>query len=448
MAPDESFVTSTRAVAPLIGFILLFGLFTVAFAGYQASSVPQQNAETEFQHYETVQNDLIVVRNAIIRAGDQDQAQFESVQLGTAYRERILALNPPDPAGTLRTSDPYEITVERDDTPVAASPISTRFLEYRNGYNELEIGSIYYENTVVYLDEGDDGGIAIIEEQDLVVDGTVRVSALQNAYQRSAVGRVSVELYPVEEADGFTEVPEGATVEIDLPTRLNGPEYWDDALGEFSGYEADPGVTPETNIPEVGIDENEYAEGIHRLNIEVEIDKLRFNTVGIDDAPESADTAKSIPSGETRRSSGFPLEYGSLERGDGGTLTFTATNVAEDPVTVTDFSADATAIRNNVRINNGDSREVSIEPDSGSMGELNQDGPGKGDNDRVNADGQVYPLDQKASINPGSDVTIDIRGWDAEFDLERVETEADADVIITLEYDSFDSQSFYFQDTS
>lgn len=295
MAPDESFTTSTRAVAPLIGFILLFGLFTVAFAGYQATSVPQQNAETEFQHYEAVQNDLIVVRNSILRAGDQDQAQFESVRLGTAYRERILALNPPNPAGTLRTSDAYDITI--DEVGGGGNRVvPTRFLAYRNGYNELDTGPIYYENSVVYLDERDDGGgVAVIQDQDLVVDGTVRVSALQNEYQRSAVGRVSVELYPVEGADDFSGFSEGATVAIDLPTRLNGPEYWDDELGDFGGYEPDP----DDENPGEGIDEDAYGDGIHRLNIEVDLDKLRFNTVGIDEAPEGTNTAKNVVSSDS-----------------------------------------------------------------------------------------------------------------------------------------------------
>ena len=51
-------------------------------------------------------------------------------------------------------------------------------------------------------------------------------------------------------------------------------------------------------------------------------------------------------------------------------------------------------------------------------------------------------------INTGSGVTIDIRGWSDDFDLECVDSEAEADVIVTLGYESFDAQSFYFRDTS
>ena len=159
MLLPDGFADDTRAVAPLIGFILLFGLFVVAFSGHQASAVPQQNAETELQHYQNVQNDLTVVRNAISRAGQQNQRQFESVRLGTTYRERVLALNPPSPAGDLRTSDEYDIRIQRGDGAQVIDPVSTRFLEYRNQYHELDIDAIRYEHSVLYLTDA--GGCRI-----------------------------------------------------------------------------------------------------------------------------------------------------------------------------------------------------------------------------------------------------------------------------------------------
>ena len=257
------FAEDDRAVAPIIGVVLLLGIFFIGFAGYQAEYVPQQNAETEFQHYESVQDDMIVLRNSVLRAGDTNMSQVESVQLGTRYRERVLALNPPAPRGTLRTSDSHNIIFQNKDINV-----STRFLEYRNGYNKLNIGPVYYENSVIYLDERDtNGNIVIIEDQDLVTDkGLVRVAALQNEYQRSAIGRASVRLEP----GGAEELSDFDRVNISIPTRLNGSEYWDDEIGDFSGYE---GVS-------------ESGGGINRLHINVNVSNLRFTTVGINEPPE------------------------------------------------------------------------------------------------------------------------------------------------------------------
>jgi len=252
-----------RAVAPIIGVILLFGIFFIGFAGYQAEYVPQQNAETEFQHYQDVQNDLTVVRNAISRAGQQNQNQFESVQLGTNYPQRILALNPPDPTGTLRTKGPYNIII---DNGTESEEIKTRFIEYQNGYNELNIEPIYYENSVLYLDSEQR---VFFEDQNLVQDNgdTVVITALQREFSRSAVGRITVELYPT---DSDNPLPAGDEFEITLPTQL--PEtYWRDQL---------QGERPISNFGYDG------TEDPNQVSFNVSSEDLEFNTVGIDNAPD------------------------------------------------------------------------------------------------------------------------------------------------------------------
>lgn len=280
------FTEDDRAVAPIIGFILLFGILSIAFAGYQAERVPQQNAETEFQHYQDVQNDLIVVRNAISRAGQQNQSQFESVRLGTNYRERILALNPPDPTGTLRTSDSYPITIEEGEigeeerTPIAASPIPTRFLTYQNGYNELEVAPIQYDNSVLYLSDPDGDEAVVFEEQNLVRDnGDVVLTALQNPFDRSATGRVTIELYPTASAPAT--LPDG-TLTITIPTKLSA-DYWTDALAQTTLDEANYNVLNETEV-------YSEAEDVRGLELQVTADDLVFNTVGISSAPEGSNS--------------------------------------------------------------------------------------------------------------------------------------------------------------
>jgi len=271
--PDAAFLTDQRAVAPIIGFVLLFGIAILAFSGYQATQVPQQNAETEFQHYQDVQDDLIVVRNAISRAGQQGQSQFESVRLGTRYRERIFALNPPDPAGTLRTEGPYEITLAN---ATETKTVKTRFLEYQNGYNELDIEPIYYENSVLYLDtEG--GDRVFFEDQNLVRENgnTVVITALQREFSKSATGRVTLELYPTDAGD---PLPTGE-VDVTLPTRL--PEsYWSDQVAD-----ADP-------ISNFGY--NDRPDDINQIEFMVDASKLEFNTIGIDNEPDQTGTVSDI----------------------------------------------------------------------------------------------------------------------------------------------------------
>ena len=266
----QTFLRDDRAVAPVVGFVLLFGIGVIAFSGYQAVQVPQQNAETEFQHYENVQNDLIVIRNAISRAGQQNQSQFESVRLGTQYRERALALNPPDPAGTLRTSENYTITL---DNGTIERNVTTRFLEYQNGYNELEIEPIYYENSVLYLDS-ESGQRVFFEDQNLVRDNgsTVVITALQREFSQSATGRVTLELYPT---DGGKSLPDGE-VNVTLPTRL--PEgYW---RGELDDGDA------EKNDTVRNFSYNSRVDDVNQVLFNVTSEKLEFNTVGINNEPD------------------------------------------------------------------------------------------------------------------------------------------------------------------
>lgn len=429
------FAEDTRAVAPVIGFILLFGIGVLAFSGYQAVQVPQQNAETEFQHQENVRNDLTVVRNAISRAGQQNQSQFESVRLGTMYRERIFALNPPDPAGTLRTSQSHTITLDNGTESVE---VETRFLEYRDGYNELTIGRIYYENSVLYLD-AENGQRVILEDQNLVQENgnTTVITALQRDFSRSATGRVTVELYPT---DGSEPIPTG-NVNVTLPTNLT-EGYWraqledEDPISNFS-YN------------------NTGAGDVNQVLFNVSFNDLKFNTVGINDEP--AGNVSNVGGDRERDNTGsnpLPLDYRELEAGTEGEVAFRAINVAGESIAVTGFSVDATSFNKNAILDNGNSNEVDVVPDSGVSGSANRMDDGKGS--RYDADGTAYSLDDIALIDKQSSVEISTRfikkGNNIEFDLEKRETRGDADVTVTVEYDKVyngvTEQEFYFEDVS
>ncbi|RLM57008.1 hypothetical protein DVK02_04195 [Halobellus sp. Atlit-31R] len=245
---------------------------------YQAQFVPQENREIEYRHFQEAQSDMVEVRSSITTAGQADVSQYPTVELGTNYPARTVAVNPAAPAGTLRTSDAYAIQVT-NETGAAPTNVSTRFLEYRNGYNRMDIGPIWYEHSVLYLDERADGGnIAVYEDQNIVQENTsTRLTALQNEIHQTSTGRVTVELYPTENASINSSSWSG-NVTLTIPTRLNDTEYWSDELGDFEGYN--------------GVEENAVADGVHYLNLTVGAESLRFNTVGIEAAPREAGTVR------------------------------------------------------------------------------------------------------------------------------------------------------------
>jgi hypothetical protein len=264
-----SVIDDNRAVSTVIGVVILFGFLILALSLYQVEIVPQQNAETEFQHSGEVRNDLVELRAGILQAGSIDQPQYQTVELGTTYSTRVFTINPPAPAGTIRTSDPYPITIAYESNETVIETIPTRFIEYRPGYNELDRSPTWYDASVLYLDAREEGGgIAVIEDQTLVDGGEVQITALQNEFRQSGTGRVTLELRPAESVTG--EIPEGNLI-VTVPTRLSDDEYWggtDIPNNEYS-------ITDDTND-----------DGVYNLTLETTTSNLTVDTVGVQEAPE------------------------------------------------------------------------------------------------------------------------------------------------------------------
>ncbi|EMA66547.1 hypothetical protein C461_10918 [Halorubrum aidingense JCM 13560] len=258
----------------MIGTVILFGFLILALSLYQVQVVPQENAQVEFQHFEEVQNDLVEVRNAVSSAGQSERPQFVDVRLGTNYQTRLFAINPPAPAGTLQTSRPYNITIT--DESGETENVSTRFVRYRPGYNELQVGSIWYDNSALYLDERESGSRAvIIEDQNLVTDNdTLRITALQNEFQASGTRRVALELYPADDAATLSQLDGELTVSI--PTRLGADDgYWNESIENGS-------------VTYLGVDDDGYpsSDDVSALRLRVDSpDNITVNSVGVQSEP-------------------------------------------------------------------------------------------------------------------------------------------------------------------
>lgn len=290
------FQSDRRSQSTVIGVVVLFGFFILALSLYQAQVVPQQNAETEFDHFQEAKNEFTVLRTAISRAGQTDVAQYENFKLGTNYRQRLFTLNPPAPAGQLQTTQPYNLTID-------GRVIQTRFLEYEDGYHELRVGSIWYDNSVVYLEGRTDAERVIIEDQNLVTDdGQLRVTALQNSIETSGVRRVPVEVYPVENPT-LTDSDFTGELSVRIPTRLNG-SYWDDEI---------PSTLWTSTSSAVDVSAYPDDDDVYALALTVNSADLKFNTVGINSGPEDIGESLKQNVGAAPENSG-----GNGEPGNGG----------------------------------------------------------------------------------------------------------------------------------
>ena len=295
---NREFAGDNRAVSAVVGFILIFGILVLLLTVYQAQIVPQQNAQTEFEHFEDNKNEMIELRNAISDSGQNDFSRFASVNLGPTYQTRLLTINPAPPAGTLQTHDapPIKVWNKSKEDPEAKN-ISTKFIEYQPGYNELNTGPIWYEHSVLYLDERDRGNdVSIIEDQNLVVNSanSLTVTATQNDFQRSGTERVTLELYTNTSAVG--SLPDDYRILI--PTRLDG-KYWSDTnipeeawAAEDSAVESDPDLKSYEEFN----DEPIFGLNLTNNNSDSPELNLDLNTIGIQSVPDvEEDELRNMP---------------------------------------------------------------------------------------------------------------------------------------------------------
>ncbi len=272
----NEFTQDTKAVAPVVASILLLGFVVIGLAGFQAIIVPQQNAETELQHFQSVQNEMEQIVDAIDDVEQQNRAQFSTIQLGVTYQQRTLTINPPPATGSLQTSDEYNITIQGENG--TEEEISTRFVEYQPGYNEFKTGSIWYENSRAYIEHEETGDYSLITTNSLVSsDGTLNIIALQNDFYESGTNRLTVELYPKQTGDiNIDELDDELNVTI--PTRLD-ENHWNESLSD---------ELPTEDF-EVREDDTYEDENVNALKVfDIDLDDLDITTVGIQSAATGA----------------------------------------------------------------------------------------------------------------------------------------------------------------
>lgn len=223
----------TRGQPVQVGVIILFGFLVIAFATFQAVIVPQQNGEVEFQHSQRVQTDVVDVRNSVLTGVSTGSSPFVEVELGTQYPPRVLAVNPGQPSGSLRTTSLRPMTVEdRSGTDVSGTvcpgSAESRSLVYSATYNVYTASpTMYVDNTVAY--KFDQGTPFPLSDQRLLSGRTVTLVPLRGDYQASGTGTTSVGPVP-----GNTVITTLTDPTITVPTQLS-QSVWDELLAAELG---------------------------------------------------------------------------------------------------------------------------------------------------------------------------------------------------------------------
>ncbi|MFW5900284.1 MAG: Ig-like domain-containing protein [Halodesulfurarchaeum sp.] len=234
---------------------------------------------------------MVELRNLIGSVQSSNQPQSKTMTLAADYPDRIIAINPHTPIGSLSTIDTTDpntnLTISnataihedvRDWFDGSQITFPTGFLEFQPNYNEYrDAPTTAIENSVVYNQFT--GGEQLSATDQRLIQGNRIVLGSLTGDREFTDREADLELTP--ESSGMTRVPVQATgedqpIEIQIPTRLS-EDRWDELLeGEqtVESYQVQNGVlfveldesrTYELQMARVSLGPNPQNEGPHYL---------------------------------------------------------------------------------------------------------------------------------------------------------------------------------------
>jgi hypothetical protein len=225
-----------RAQSTVIGAVLIFGILTVAFSTYHATFVPSEFKQTEFEHNEEVQGDMLELSDQIRDTSTTGIDSSQTVSFGGQYQVWTAYPSPPlyggveTPNGTVTISGLtiYENAESNDYWGDGDQTYSTHSIRYSPTYREYRNPpDTVIEHGNVFNDFGDE--TLDVSSQDIVSDDSVNLILIGGDMNetRSGSGRIAVN--SVSSSDSYTQVDGSFTLTI--PT--DRPEsWWSDELSE------------------------------------------------------------------------------------------------------------------------------------------------------------------------------------------------------------------------
>ena len=240
-------IRDARGQSVVIGSLLIFTVLILAFSGYQAFAVPDQNAQVEAEHFQTVEDQFARLQGGVVNAVGDTDVRSTSITLGTQYPSRAFALNPPPAAGRLETTAPGDVEFATSENICRADggTATTRSLVYTPGYNEFrEPRAVGYESRV--LSREFEGGTRYDQRLVRSGGGTDEISLylLNGSVDENGVGSYSLELNGSNRHTTTLTNPD-----ITLPSRFDNATWEEDILADRSNVTAtDVGDRVELNF--------------------------------------------------------------------------------------------------------------------------------------------------------------------------------------------------------
>ncbi|QLH81418.1 DUF7289 family protein [Halosimplex pelagicum] len=280
--------SADRAVSPVVGAVLVFGLLVLLLSVLQATAVPALNQQTEFRHSERVQSDVVDLAAAVDRTAATGVEQTVRIEAGLRYPVRPLFVNPGPASGTVRTAERRSVVVANavasGETGDVWNGSERRFpttaVVYDPNYNEYDGAPVTRLEPWALVNRFDERTLAV--SRDTFVDGR-RVSLVAFDGNRSTgrVGALPVTVEPTSAPTQAVSVTAGDDpITVSVPTAI--PE---DTWAELLAPELDGSGDPTNDRYVAGYDCADPApEPCGRLTVRLEANAtydLRLGEVGL-----------------------------------------------------------------------------------------------------------------------------------------------------------------------
>ena len=375
----------TRGQAVQVGAVLLLGIVVIAFSGYQATVVPQQNEGLELRHAEQVGGEMAELRNAVVNSVGGDAVSSVAVKLGTTYPSRAVGANPTPPAGTLRTVgvDNPAVGLTLDNVSAEGETAdywngtrrtySSGVIVYEHSHNyHHDAPTVVYDNTVLY--DQFSGANRTETGQTMVNGDELSLIAVNGSLNERGVSRASVDITTVSSSAETVAVPVGDSddrLNVTLTTKLPRTEWRTLLDAEF---DTDPGPDDGDETYLRNITQRPGPAGFYNVSFVFERGatyRLQLSKVGIQSNidPEGA-AYLAVESGEgatVQRGLSEDLQVavrdrfnnpvacvtanGSVAAGSGGNLTTNRTQTDEDGLATFTYSTNASTATGTQQVN-------------------------------------------------------------------------------------------------
>jgi hypothetical protein len=238
-----TFFAEERAVSPVLGGILMFGLAMSLLILTQVSVVPAANQQVEFEHNQGVQEDFERFGSSTTRVAGSGATETVDVDLGVRYPNRFFLVNPGPASGSLSTETATfvveNVTSTNPETAEYYASLGndvtyqTTRLVYEPGYRQYaNAPRTLYENGVVF-NEYDDDVTLVTARTPIVSDGDITLVLFDGTVAEQTTGATSLTLQAASApAERIAITDDGEPITLRISTLVPESDWQTYADGE------------------------------------------------------------------------------------------------------------------------------------------------------------------------------------------------------------------------